>query len=67
MLMKVLINLILATLLLSSCKNDREYIKDQYFSRQAQQDLETNRNDLYRQSYVGVYSYIDAEEVKPQK
>lgn len=49
---------ILLLLLLSACERDREYIKDHYFSYQMQKDIEQNRKDLYRQSFVGVANEI---------
>ncbi len=49
---------ILFLLLIGSCKRDREYIKDRYFSNQMQEDIEQNRQDLYHQSYVGFINEI---------
>lgn len=54
---KLVINIAIA-LLLASCARDREFIKDRYLTYQVEQDLEKNRKQLYRQSYVGVHNEI---------
>ncbi|MSP33511.1 MAG: hypothetical protein EXR06_01250 [Rickettsiales bacterium] len=56
--MKISISNILIILLLSACARDRAYIKNLYLTHQIEQDLEQNRNQLYKQSYVGVQSEI---------
>jgi len=45
-------------LLLSCCARDRAYIKNLYLTHQIEQDLEQNRNELYKKSYVGVHNQI---------
>ena len=54
--MKILASNILIILLLSSC------VKERYLSYQMNEDLEKNRNELYRQSYVGVHNEIPDEK-----
>jgi len=55
---KTLISNILIILLLSCCARDRAYIKNLYLTHQIEQDLEQNRNELYKKSYVGVHNQI---------
>jgi hypothetical protein len=58
---KILISNILIILLLSACARDRAYIKNLYLTHQIEQDLEQNRSELYKQSYVGVHNEIPEE------
>lgn len=43
-------------LVLYGCKQYRDDVRGGFVNREMMQDLEKNRNELYRQSYVGVHN-----------
>lgn len=42
--------------MLYGCKQYRDDVRGGFVNREMMQDLEKNRNELYRQSYVGVHN-----------
>jgi len=53
---KILTISIFLTLALFGCKKYRDDIRGGFVNREMMRDLEKNRNELYRQSYVGVHN-----------
>ena len=55
LIISAIVNAVVILLFVSSCKDDRDYLRNRYLQHQLLKDNERGRGKLYRQSYYGIY------------